>query len=76
MGRTYKLCVAIFDFSGMMIEHRTWNYGAGGLLGEQDWADVHTLPLNARECHSVVGEPLSCRFLPKLDVPMLFMLVR
>ena len=41
-GRTYELCVAIFDFSGMMIElPRTWNYGAGGLLGEQDWVDVH-----------------------------------
>ena len=63
-GRIYELCVATFDFSGMMIEFRTWNYD-GDLLG----AECKGMPL-------CVGEPLSCHFLPKLDVLMLLMLVR
>ena len=64
---TYKLCFGIFDFSGMKIKYHSWYHG--GPSNSTSRIGLRCLPTftqYARECRSVVGEPLSCRFLPNL----------
>jgi hypothetical protein len=62
-GRTYDVCIAIFDFRGKLIDHRVWRAPENNIITDDEWKEIYAYI--AKECKDM---PLCCWGTPELQI--------